>query len=83
MPTVRAVDQNGAFKPKVPATLPEGREVTIDLTESAIDRPLDTEYHAECEADASPVPTLAEVRAALAVLPGDVTADFATERDER
>lgn len=29
------------------------------------------------------MPTLAEVRAALAVLPGDVTADFATERDER
>jgi predicted DNA-binding antitoxin AbrB/MazE fold protein len=83
MPTIQAVYQNGVFKPKEPVTLPEGREVTVNLTESAIDRLLDTEYHAECEADASPVPTLAEVRAALAVIPGDMTADFATERDER
>ncbi len=44
---------------------------------------LDDEYHAECEADATPDVSLAEVRAALAVLPGDLTADFAAERDER
>lgn len=48
MPTVRAVDQNGVFEPEVPVSLREGREVTVDLTESAIDRLLDTEYHAEC-----------------------------------
>jgi len=33
--------------------------------------------------DTSPVPTLAEVRAALAAIPGDLTADFISERDER
>lgn len=45
--------------------------------------PLDAEYHAACAADAGPDVPLAEVRAALAVLPGDLTADFAAERDER
>lgn len=72
-------------------TLPElrpwvGKTVEISVVEagvSAIDRMLDAEYHAECEADTSPPVTLAEVRAALAVIPGDLTADFAAERDER
>jgi hypothetical protein len=45
--------------------------------------PLDTGYHAACEADARPDVPLEEVRALLAVLPGELTADFAAERDER
>lgn len=45
--------------------------------------PLDAEYHAECEADAGPVPTLAEVRAILAKLPGSLSADITADRDER
>jgi hypothetical protein len=49
----------------------------------AVERLLDTDYHAECEADASPEVTLAEVRAGLASIPGDMTADFAAERDDR
>ena len=44
---------------------------------------LDTDYHADCEADTSPPVTLAEVRAGLASIPGTMTADFAAERDER
>lgn len=50
---------------------------------SKLDLLLDHEYHAECEADTDPVPTLEEVRAALASIPGDMTADFIAERDER
>ena len=49
-----------------------GKTVEIRVTvkaESAIDRMLDTELHAECEADTSPVPTLDEVRAVNAAGP--------------
>jgi hypothetical protein len=49
----------------------------------AVERLLDTDYHAECAADVSPDVTLAEVRAGLATIPGDLTADFAAERDDR
>lgn len=49
----------------------------------AVERLLDTDYHAECEADASPEVTLAKVRAGLASIPGDMAADFAAERDDR
>lgn len=43
----------------------------------------DTEYEAECAADSSPVPSLDEVRAILAKLPGGLTADIIADRDER
>lgn len=45
--------------------------------------PLDTAYHAECEADAGPEVSLDEVRSALAAIPGDMPADFIAEREER
>jgi hypothetical protein len=44
---------------------------------------LDAEYLAECEADPADDVTLEQVRAALAKIPGTLTADFAAERDER
>lgn len=63
-----------------------GKMVDIRVTEaeeSTLDRLLDSDYHAECEADTSPEVSLAEVRAGLASIPGAMTADFAAERDER
>jgi hypothetical protein len=63
-----------------------GKTVEIQVTEadeSALDRLLDTDYHADCEADTSPDVPLAEVRAGLATISGDMTADFVAERDER
>ena len=63
-----------------------GKTVEIRVTEageSAVDRLLDADYHADCEADTSPEVPLADVRAGLASIPGDMTADFAAERDER
>ncbi len=63
-----------------------GKTVEIRVTEageSAVDRLLDSDYHADCEADTSPEVPLADVRAGLASIPGDMTADFAAERDER
>lgn len=44
---------------------------------------LDTEFLTACEADTSPEVSLAEVRAGLASIPGDMTADFADEREDR
>ncbi len=49
----------------------------------ATDWMLDTEYHAECAANTTPVPTLEEVRAALAKIPGSISADIIAEREER
>jgi hypothetical protein len=63
-----------------------GKTVEIRVTEageSAVDRLLDSDYHADCEADASPEVSLADVRAGLASISGDMTADFVAERDER
>ena len=63
-----------------------GKTVEIRVTEaseSAVDRLIDSDYHADCEADTSPEVALAEVRACLASIPGNMTADFASERDER
>ena len=63
-----------------------GKTVEIRVTEareSAVDRLLDSDYHADCEADTSAEAPLADVRAGLASIPGDMTADFAAERDER
>ena len=63
-----------------------GKTVEIRVTEaegSAIDRLLDADYHGDCEADTSPEVPLADVRAGLASIPGDMTADFAAERAER
>lgn len=63
-----------------------GKTVEIRVTEageSAIDRLIDSDYHADCEADTSPDVPLADVRAALASIPGDMTADFTAEREER
>lgn len=63
-----------------------GKMVEIRVTEaeeSAVDRLLDSDCHADCEADTSPEVPLADVRAGLASIPGDMTADFAAERNER
>jgi len=53
------------------------------LPRPVVDRLIDTEYHAECAAEATPVPTLEEVRTILAKLPGSLAADLTAERDER
>lgn len=67
-----------------------GKRVEIRVTEesgSAIERMLDTEYHAECEAESAadpfPVPSLEEVRAALSRVPMNMAADIIAEREER
>ena len=54
------------------------------LAEVAVAEPLlDIEYHAECAAETTAVPTLEEVLAITAKLPGSLAVDFIAERDER
>jgi hypothetical protein len=63
-----------------------GKIVQIRVTEepeSTVDRLLDADYHVDCEGDTSPEVSLAEVREALKSIPGDMTADFSAEREER
>ena len=63
-----------------------GKTVEIRVTEageSTVERLLDSDFHADCEADTSPEVPLADVRSGLASIPGDITADFAAVRDER
>ncbi|MEI7685623.1 MAG: hypothetical protein WCL32_11405 [Planctomycetota bacterium] len=63
-----------------------GKMVEIRVMEAEtvpIERMLDEEYHAQCEAEQSSRVTLAEVRETLASIPGSMTADFIAERDER
>jgi hypothetical protein len=63
-----------------------GKTIEIRVSEageSALDRLLDSDYHAYCEADTSPEVPLADVRAGLASIAGDMTADFNAEREER
>jgi hypothetical protein len=63
-----------------------GKVVEIRVTEEAepaTEPLLDTDYHAECAADAAPEVPLAEVRAGLSSIPGSMTADYTAERDER
>ena len=53
-----------------------------DSAQATSDDWLDRDYHAECEADTSPEVSLDEVRRILAKIPGSMTADFISERDE-
>ena len=50
---------------------------------AAADRLLDSDYHAECAADPTPVPSLEEVRAVTAKLPGSLAAELIAGRDDR
>jgi len=52
-------------------------------TVDEVDHLIDLEFHAECEADTGPVPTLEEVRAILARIPTSLAADVITDREDR
>ncbi len=67
-----------------------GKDVEIRVSEepaSLLESMIDHEYHAELEAefaaDPSPIPSLEEVRAILAKLPGSLSADIIADREER
>lgn len=85
--TFTAVYEHGVFRPLEPANFPEQQRVTL-VVSTAPSPPesedwLDIECLEECTAEVDGGISIEEVRAALAKIPGSLTADFIAERDER
>jgi predicted DNA-binding antitoxin AbrB/MazE fold protein len=81
---LQAVYEGGILRPLEPLDLPEQQRVTVAITdESPLEPWLDVEYHAACAIETEECPTLEEVRAALAKIPGSLTQDFIAEREDR
>ena len=84
MVTTQAVYENGVLRPLQPLAFGEGQVVWLRVGERIDDEPyLDTEYIAECAAEAGEDVSLEEVRRILAKIPGSMVEDFRAERDER
>ena len=85
--TFGAVYENGVLRPLEPLRLAEHQcvSLTIDETPVAVtdDDLLDHELLSSLENEELPEITLEAVRAALAKIPGSMTAVFAAEREER
>jgi len=85
--TIQAVFADGVLRPLEPLGLTENAQVTLTIAgESSTTGDqawLDVEFHAACALEADPSVSLEEVRAALAKIPGSMTADFIAERDDR
>lgn len=84
---LEAVYENGVLRPLEPLDLRERQRVTVILPEAPITTSeedwLDVEYLQLCAAEADESISLEAVREALMKIPGSLTADFTTERDER
>jgi predicted DNA-binding antitoxin AbrB/MazE fold protein len=82
--SLQAIYENGVLRPLQPLDLREQQLVTVAITDEAPTEPwLDTEYLADCAPETDEGPCLEEVRAALAKIPGSLTADFIAEREDR
>jgi predicted DNA-binding antitoxin AbrB/MazE fold protein len=84
--TLQAIYENGVLRPLEPLDLPEHQQVAVVVLEvptaSSDEEWLDTEYLRLAASEADNSVSLEEVRAALAKIPGSLTADFVAERDE-
>ncbi len=82
-----AVYENGVLRPLDPLRLTERQHVSLTIDEAAValtdDDLLDQELLNSLEGEDLPEVSLEEVRAALAKIPGSMTAAFAAEREER
>ena len=80
--SLQAVYENGVLRPVEPPVLKEHQQVTVTVSDQEGDW-LDTAFLRYLEAEADESVTLEQVRSALAKIPGSMTDDFRTERDER
>jgi predicted DNA-binding antitoxin AbrB/MazE fold protein len=86
---VEAVYENGVLRPLKPLELAEHQQVTVIVTESrtsATRTQLDVTFIENLRKQlqtAPPAPTLEEVRRRLSKIPGNMTADFISEREDR
>jgi hypothetical protein len=81
---LQAVFERGVLRPLEPLDLREHQLVHVTITDDATPEPwLDPECLAACAEGADDTVSLEEVRAALAKIPGSLTADFIAEREDR
>ena len=81
---LQAVYEGGVLRPLEPLDLRDQQLVAITITDEVPLEPwIDAEYHAACAREADEGPSLEEVRAALAKIPGTLTEDFIAEREDR
>jgi predicted DNA-binding antitoxin AbrB/MazE fold protein len=84
--TLQAIYENGVLRPLEPLDLPEHQQVAVvvsQLPTASLDEDwMDTEYLRLAASEADDSISLEAVRAALAKIPGSLTADFIAERDE-
>ena len=84
---VEAVYENGVLRPLNPVSLSEGERVMLTITnakpgDSLRDKDLIERVQAEVAAMEN-IPSLEEVHQALSKMPGSLSEDFSTEREER
>jgi hypothetical protein len=82
MPTLTIPD--ATYRQLVSLAAEQNTTVDVLAAQMLTEEPLlDQEYHAECAAETTPVPTMEEVLAITAKFPGSLVADFIAEREER
>jgi predicted DNA-binding antitoxin AbrB/MazE fold protein len=82
--TVPAIFENGLLRPLEELPLRQNQRVVLHVEEVAdsADELEDIGFAAYCRHEGDPSITVEEVRAALAVIPGTLTAACSAERDE-
>ena len=81
----KAVYENGVLRPLEPLLLKEHQQVMVKVTDP-LDRWIDHKYLKQVKREVAlmgPAPSLEEVRAALAKIPGNLSDDIRAERDSR
>ena len=78
-----AIYENGVLRLLEPLDLREQQQVTVTVNDSPVDSWLDHEFLATLEDEQEPRPSLAQVRAALSTIPGNLSDDIRSERDAR
>ena len=83
---VEAVFENGVFRPLEPVSLKEAEQVTLTISDPSSGRSrrdLDIVERARKEvAGFGKIPSIEELRSALAVIPGNLSEDVIRERGE-
>ena len=81
----KAVYENGVLRPLEPLLLKEHQQVIVKVTDP-LDRWVDHKFLKQVKREVAlrgPAPSLEEVRAALAKIPGNLSDDIRAERDSR
>ena len=83
---VEAVYEHGVLRPLEPVSLAEAQHVTLTISDPATSRSgLDSDVLERAQAEVAAldrIPSIEEVRAALASIPGSLSEDVVAERGE-